>query len=91
MRTWKIMINPKKDAALGEYLARNTTDAKCMYNVANFYIRNTMTGIRKSSEERIACETEKVTRCWKSYFQAAKDYAVHPEKYKTRLFIPDTK
>lgn len=58
MRTWKIIINPEKDAAFGEYLATNTADAKCMYNVANFYIRNTMTGIKKSPEERTALETE---------------------------------
>lgn len=58
MRTWKNIIKPEKDAAFGEYLARNTADAKCMYNVANFYIRNTMTGIKKSPEERTALETE---------------------------------
>ena len=29
-----------------------------MRNTANFYIRNTMTGIRKSPEERTALETE---------------------------------
>lgn len=58
MRTWKNIIKPEKDAAFGEYLAKNTADAKCMYNVANFYIRNTMTGIKKSPEERTALETE---------------------------------
>lgn len=58
MRTWKINIQPTKDAVLCDYFAENTTAAKCMYNVANFYIRNTMTGIRKSPEERTACETE---------------------------------
>ncbi len=29
-----------------------------MRNTANFYIRNTMTGIRKSPEERTSLETE---------------------------------
>ena len=58
MRTWKINIQPTKDAVLCDYFAENTTAAKCMYNVANFYIRNTMTGIRKSPEERTAHETE---------------------------------
>ena len=58
MRTWKINIQPTKDAVLCDYFAENTTAAKCMYNAANFYIRNTMTGIRKSPEERTACETE---------------------------------
>lgn len=47
-----------KDAVFGPYFAANTTDARCMYNTANFYIRNTMTGIRKSPEERTANETE---------------------------------
>ena len=58
MRTWKIMIKPDKDAVLCRYFKENTTAAKCMYNAANFYIRNTMTGIRKSPEERTAHETE---------------------------------
>ena len=51
MRTWKMIINPKKnkqDAAFCQYFKTNTADFKCMYNVANFYIRNTMTGIKKS-------------------------------------------
>lgn len=55
MRTWKMIINPKKnkqDAAFCQYFKTNTADFKCMYNVANFYIRNTMTGIKKSPEER---------------------------------------
>ena len=58
MRTWKIMIRPDKDAVLCRYFEENTTAAKCMYNAANFYIRNTMTGMRKSPEERTAHETE---------------------------------
>lgn len=64
MRTWKMTKKPKdkKDAVLCQYFLTNTTDAKCMYNTANFYIRNTMTGIQKSPEERTANETE-VLRC----------------------------
>ena len=58
MRTWKIMTKPDKDAVLCRYFEENTTAAKCMYNAANFYIRNTMTGIRKSPEERTSHETE---------------------------------
>lgn len=49
MRTWKMIINPKKNkqgAAFCQYFKTNTADFKCMYNVANFYIRNTMTGIK---------------------------------------------
>lgn len=60
MRTWKITISPKrkKDAVLCNYMADTTTDARCMYNAANFYIRNTMTGIKKSPELRTSNETE---------------------------------
>lgn len=58
MRTWKIMTKLDKDAVLCRYFEENTTAAKCMYNVANFFIRNTMTGMRKSPEERTSHETE---------------------------------
>lgn len=61
MRTWKMIINHKKnkqDAAFCQYFKTSTADFKCMYNVANFYIRNTMTGIKKSPEERTHLETE---------------------------------
>ena len=61
MRTWKMIINPKKnkqDAAFCQYFKTNTADAKCMYNTANFYIRNTMTGLKKSPEERTHLEVE---------------------------------
>ena len=58
MRTWKITTKPDKDAVLCRYFEENTTAAKCMYNVANFFIRNTMTGMRKSPEERTSHETE---------------------------------
>ncbi len=52
------MTKPDKDAVLCRYFEENTTAAKCMYNVANFFIRNTMTGMRKSPEERTSHETE---------------------------------
>lgn len=60
MHTWKMTKKPKDktDAMLCQYFLTNTTDARCMYNTANFYIRNTMTGIQKSPEERTANETE---------------------------------
>ena len=51
MRTFKMIISPtknKKDAAFCQYFKTNTADSKCMYNTANFYIRNTMTGLKKS-------------------------------------------
>lgn len=56
MRTWT--INYKKHSVLRDYFARNTTDTRCMRNTANFYIRNTMTGLKKSPEERTLAETE---------------------------------
>lgn len=56
MRTWT--INYKRNAVLREYFSRATTDTRCMRNTANFYIRNTMTGLRKSPEERTKAETE---------------------------------
>lgn len=56
MRTWT--VNYKKHSVLRDYFARNTTDTRCMRNTANFYIRNTMTGLRKSPEERTLAETE---------------------------------
>ena len=61
MRTFQMMIDPtknKKDAAFCQYFMTNTADSKCMYNTANFYIRNTMTGIKKSPEERTHSEIE---------------------------------
>lgn len=61
MRTFKMIIDPtknKKDAAFCQYFKTNTADSKCMYNTANFYIRNTMTGLKKSPEERTPLETE---------------------------------
>ena len=57
MYTWKIQTT-QKDAVFNQYFGINTTDARCMYNIANFYIRNTMTGIKKSPELRTANETE---------------------------------
>ncbi|RHK35105.1 transposase [Anaerobutyricum hallii] len=86
MRTWKINIQPTKDAVLCDYFAENTTAAKCMYNVANFYIRNTMTGIRKSPEERTACETEVLhyifTGIQKANHHARENYEKKLKKYQ---------
>lgn len=86
MRTWKINIQPTKDAVLCDYFAENTTAAKCMYNVANFYIRNTITGIRKSPEERTACETEVLhyvfTGIQKANLHARENYEKKLKKYQ---------
>lgn len=86
MRTWKIMIKPDKDAVLCRYFKENTTAAKCMYNAANFYIRNTMTGIRKSPEERTAHETEVLhyvfTGIQKANAHSYEVYCKKRERYK---------
>ena len=66
MRTWKIMTKPDKDAVLCRYFEENTTAAKCMYNVANFFIRNTMTGMRKSPESQTSFIHSKVRKKKKS-------------------------
>ena len=60
MRTWRMTFNPKKqkDSVFCQYFLTNTTDARRMYNTANFYIRNTMTGIKKSPELRTPNEVE---------------------------------
>ena len=65
MRTWKIMTKPDKDAVLCRYFEENTTAAKCMYNVANFFIRNTMTGMRKSPEHAYEVYCKKREDCKK--------------------------
>lgn len=41
MRTWAMDFIPAKnktEAAVCQYFKTNTTDFKCMYNTANFYI-----------------------------------------------------
>ena len=55
--TWMIKLN-KRNTVHCNYFADISTDTRCMRNTANFYIRNTMTGIRKSPEERTPQETE---------------------------------
>lgn len=80
------MIRPDKDAVLCRYFEENTTAAKCMYNAANFYIRNTMTGIRKSPEERTSHETEVLhyvfTGIQKANAHSYEVYCKKQEEYK---------
>lgn len=57
MRTRTINFK-NKSSVFWKYFSENTTDTRCMRNTANFYIRNTMTGIQKSPEKRTALETE---------------------------------
>lgn len=51
-------VNIRKNSPLASYFYMLTTETKNLRNVANFYIRNTMTGIIKSPEYRTANETE---------------------------------
>ena len=57
MRTRAINFK-NKSSVFWKYFSENTTDTRCMRNTVNFYIRNTMTGIQKSPEERTSLETE---------------------------------
>lgn len=92
MHTWKMTKNPKdkKDAVLCQYFLTNTTDARCMYNTANFYIRNTMTGIQKPPEERTANETEVLhyvfTGIQKANANADERYIAAMDKYNKELY-----
>ena len=52
------MINVKRSDELFDYCADITGKAKNMYNVANFYIRNTMTGLSKPFEKLTENERE---------------------------------
>ena len=52
----KININPEN--ALFEFCDTITNVSKNMYNVANFYIRNTMTGLSKEAVKRTTNEAE---------------------------------
>lgn len=56
MRTRVMEI--RRGAGLLRYFRDITCGAKNLRNTANFYIRNTMTGLRKSPETRTANETE---------------------------------
>ena len=52
------MINIKPKHSLFEFCETVTNVSKNMYNVANFYIRNTMTGLSKETNQRTSNETE---------------------------------
>lgn len=84
MRTWT--INYKRNTVLWEYFTRATTDTRCMRNTANFYIRNTMTGLRKSPEERTKAETEVLhdvfTGIQKANLRSEERYAKKMEKLR---------
>jgi len=58
----KINIKPKHP--LFEFCDTATNAAKNMYNVANFYIRNTMTGLSKEPDKRTSNEQEVLRIVW---------------------------
>ena len=80
MRTWGFNVN--KNSALWKCFSRNTADTRCMRNTANFYIRNVMTGLRKSPEERTHTETEVLHEVFTG-IQKANTLAV--ERYRKNL------
>ena len=51
-------VDIKMNSPAAPYLGVNTAGSRAVRNFANFIIRNTMTGIRKSPEERTRNETE---------------------------------
>ena len=51
-------IDVRKGHPMFEYCDSITAWSKNMYNVANYHIRNVMTGLKKSPEERTANEEE---------------------------------
>lgn len=51
-------IHIKKNHPAYNYFVQNTTGSRAVRNTVNFLIRNTMTGIQKSPEERTHHETE---------------------------------
>ena len=57
----KINIKPKHK--LFEFCDTVTNVSKNMYNVANFYIRNAMTGLSKETNQRTSNETEVLSHC----------------------------
>ncbi|MCD7871786.1 MAG: RNA-guided endonuclease TnpB family protein, partial [Clostridiales bacterium] len=58
MRTITNFIKQNSDNCPRQVFYQNTRGSRAMRNTANFYIRNTMTGIKKSPEERTHNETE---------------------------------
>ena len=50
---------------LFQYFERLTAGAKCMYNVANFYIRQLMTGLKKAPSDRTPNEQEVIDKVTK--------------------------
>ena len=55
----KIIDVKANQKALFAYFEQVTAGAKCMYNVANFYIRNTMTGLSKENEGKPLTQNER--------------------------------
>ena len=54
----RIINLPRRNSAAALYFSATCRNVKNLRNTANFYIRNTMSGIRKSPEERTHNETE---------------------------------
>ena len=58
MHTKRIFLNRRRNRGHADYFSRVCMQSRAMKNTANFYIRNTWSGILKSPEERTHNETE---------------------------------
>lgn len=56
------VYNEGTTSGLFEYFDRLTAGAKCMYNVANFYIRQIMTGLKKEPAKRTPNEQKVIDK-----------------------------
>ena len=64
--SYHVMICEQKDPDFLEYAHAVCSCSKNIYNVGNFYIRNTMTGIKKEPEQRFQYEREVLTTVFES-------------------------
>ena len=58
MHTKRIFLSKRRNRLLAEYFSFVCGKSRAMKNTANFYIRNTMSGLLKSPEDRTHNETE---------------------------------
>jgi putative transposase len=80
----KININPEN--ALFEFCDTITNVSKNMYNVANFYIRNTMTGLSKEAANRTTNEAE-VLRIVQDGINAHNEKALKKQTDQTKAVL----
>ena len=81
-------IDVRKGHPMFEYCDSITAWSKNMYNVANYHIRNVMTGLKKSPEERTANENEVLKTVFNS-FVALNSIRVSKGKKPFKLPTPE--